>query len=90
MFQRVLKICYALQFVVFMHNSFDFGNLGLWFGVLESLLDRLTVSCFEFLHLKCRDFCKSGLKTSSFLDSGFLEFVILCNDLGGFKKGFWK
>ena len=57
-FQRKVKnLFYALQWGFFRHNSLSFGNLGLWLGVLESLLYRLSLSCFEFSHLKCRDFC---------------------------------
>ena len=53
-----LKSVLALQFEYFEHNSLVFENLLMGLVVLESLNYALSVSCYEFSHLKCRDFVK--------------------------------
>ena len=52
------KSVLALQFGYFEHNSLVFENLLMGLVVLESLFYALSLWCFEFLHLKCRDFMK--------------------------------
>ena len=52
------QICFALQCEYFEHNSLVFENLLMGLIVLESLFCALSVSCYEFSHLKCRDFVK--------------------------------
>ena len=84
-----LNLFSALQFGYFEHNSFVFENLLMGLVVLESLFYALSVSCCEFLHLKCRDFVNQVCRTAVFWIRDF-GIVILCNDLGGFKKGFWE
>ena len=42
--------------------------------VLESLFYALSLWCFEFLHLKCRDFMKQILRTTV---SGNPRFVVV-------------
>ena len=58
------KLCYALQFGYFKHNSFVFESLLMGLVVLESLFYALSVSCYEFSHLKCRNFVKQILRTT--------------------------
>ena len=48
----------ALQFGYFEHNSLVYENLLMGLVVSESMFYALSVSCYEFLHLKCRDFVK--------------------------------
>ena len=59
-----MKLFYALQFEYFGHNSFDFEAKIMGLTVLESLFYALSLSCFEFSHLKCRDFMKQILRTT--------------------------
>ena len=54
----------ALQFENFEHNSLFFENLLMGLVVLESLFYALSVSCYEFSHLKCQDFVKQILRTT--------------------------
>ena len=52
------QICFALQCEYFEHNSLGFENLLMGLYGLGSLFRALSVSCYEFSHLKCREFMK--------------------------------
>ena len=48
------------------------------FAVLESLCYALSLSCFEFSHLKCRDFVKLILRTTVLEIRELCDMIFVC------------
>ena len=46
--------------------------------VLESLFSALSVSCYDFSHLKCRDFVKLILRTTVLEIRELLVVIFVC------------